>query len=313
MEEFTESGARLVDEEVPGPLRDLIGYGPDPPDVRWPGGARVALSFIVNYEEGSERSKPAGDDRNESFGELPHGIPPEYRDLRVESVYEYGSRAGIWRLLRLFGAYDIPLTFHAAAVALERNPEVARFIRREGHEACAHGWRWSEQWVLDREEELRRISYAVRSIEETCGQRPRGWYSRYGPSVHTRELLVEHGGFRYDSDAYNDDLPYFVEVNGTRHLVLPYTLIYNDIRFVLAPGYTQPDDFFQTCRDGFDYLWDEGAQHPRVMCIGLHPRWAGQPARTAALRRFVDHVLSKGEVWIARRVDIAEYWWEHYG
>jgi peptidoglycan/xylan/chitin deacetylase (PgdA/CDA1 family) len=152
---------------------------------------------------------------------------------------------------------------------------------------------------------------AIRSIEHTCGERPRGWYCRYGPSVNTRELVVEEGGFRYDADAYNDDLPYFVEVKGHRHLVVPYTIVYNDMRYALSQGYSEPHDFFETCRQGFDYLWEEGAEHPRMMSIGLHPRLAGQPGRTAALRDFIDHALGRGEVWFARRIDIAEHWWDH--
>jgi allantoinase len=254
-----------------------------------------------------------GDGRNESLAESARGIPPSYRDLRVESVYEYGSRAGVWRLLRLFARYNVPVTFFAAAMALEQNPEVCRWIRESGHEVAAHGWRWSEPWLLERAEEERQIRHAVTSIERTCGQRPRGWYCRYGPSVNTRELLVQVGGFRYDADAYNDDLPYFVSVSGTKHLIVPYTLIYNDIRYVLPEGFASPRDFFETCKAGFDYLWEEGADNPRMMSIGLHPRWAGQAPRAAALRDFIDYAATKGQVWFARRIDLAEHWWKHHG
>jgi peptidoglycan/xylan/chitin deacetylase (PgdA/CDA1 family) len=228
-------------------------------------------------------------------------------------VYEYGSRAGVWRLLRLFARYNVPVTFFAAALALEQNPEVCRWIREAGHEVAAHGWRWSEPWLLERAEEERQIRQAVTSIERTCGQRPRGWYCRYGPSVNTRELLVQVGGFRYDADAYNDDLPYFVNVSGTEHLIVPYTLIYNDIRYVLPEGFGSPRDFFETCKAGFDYLWEEGADNPRMMSIGLHPRWAGQAPRAAALRDFIDYAATKGQVWFARRIDLAEHWWKHHG
>jgi peptidoglycan/xylan/chitin deacetylase (PgdA/CDA1 family) len=312
VEKVTPDDASLVDDDVPGPRRDLVGYGRRPPKVHWPNGERVAINIVVNYEEGSEYSIPAGDGRNEGVGELAHLTPPEYRDLRVESVFEYGSRAGIWRLLRLFDRYDLKVTFFAVAVALERNLDVARALREAGHEPASHGWRWSEHWKLDREEERLRMLAAIRSIEQTCGERPRGWYCRYGPSVNTRELVVEEGGFRYDADAYNDDLPYFVEVKGTQHLVVPYTIVYNDMRFAVAQGYSEPADFFETCRRGFDYLWEEGAEHPRMMSIGLHPRLAGQPGRTAALRDFIDYALGKGEVWFARRIDIAEHWWAHH-
>jgi peptidoglycan/xylan/chitin deacetylase (PgdA/CDA1 family) len=298
----------LVDRDVPGPRRDLVGYGRRPPVVPWPDGARVAVNLVVNYEEGSEYSLPAGDGRNEAVGELPHLTPSKYRDLRVESVFEYGSRAGIWRLLRLFEELDLRVTFFATAVALERNPPVAEAIRAYGHEPAAHGWRWSEQWLLDRDEERRHIHAAVATIERLCGERPRGWYCRYGPSVNTRELVVEEGGFRYDADAYNDDLPYFVEVHGRRHLVVPYTVVHNDIRFAVQ-GFPSPEHFFQTCKLAFDELWREGETSPKMMSIGLHPRLAGQPARTAALRAFLEHALDKGDVWIARRIDIAEHWW----
>jgi len=298
----------LVDAQVPGPKRDLVGYGPSPPVVSWPGGARVAVNVVVNYEEGSEYTIPAGDGRNEAVGELAHALPPEYRDLRQESVYEYGSRAGIWRLLRLFDELGVDVTFFATAVALERNPAVAEAAAGAGHEVAAHGWRWSEQWLLDRDEERRHIHAAVATIERLCGARPKGWYCRYGPSVNTRELVVEEGGFRYDADAYNDDLPYFTEVLGKRHLVVPYTVVHNDIRFPLQ-GVPSPVHFFETCRAALDELWREGASHPRMMSIGLHPRLAGQPARTAALRAFVEYARERGDVWFARRIDIAEHWW----
>ncbi len=244
---------KLVDTDVPGPKRDYVGHGRNVPRVVWPDKARVAVSIVLNYEEGSEYAKPAGDDRNEVMAEIPYVMDAAYRDLAGESVYEYGSRAGVWRLQRLFDAYRIPITFYAAAVALERNPEVAAWLREAGHEPCSHGWRWEEVWTLSREEEKAHMAAAVKSIEETCGQRPLGWYCRYGPSVHTRELLIEEGGFVYDSDAYNDDLPYYVEVKGKRHLVVPYSFTYNDARFVLPQGFSSPDSFFDLLRRGFQY------------------------------------------------------------
>jgi len=312
MERVTPDEAVFREDPVAGPRRELLGYGAEPPKAVWPGGARVAVQIVVNYEEGSEYSIPAGDGRNEAVGELPGSLGPETRDLRIESVYEYGSRAGIWRLLRLFESFDVPVTFFAAAVALELNPDVARALVARGHEPAAHGWRWSEPWRLSREEERLRIDAAIRSIESTCGQRPLGWYCRYGPSVHTRELVVEEGGFRYDADAYNDDLPYFAEVLGRQHLVVPYTLVHNDLRFAQAQGYASPADFFATCKASFDYLWEEGASHPRMMSIGLHPRIAGQPARAAALRDFIEYAQGRGDVWFARRIDIAEHWWANH-
>jgi peptidoglycan/xylan/chitin deacetylase (PgdA/CDA1 family) len=290
---------------VAAPPRDLVGYGPCPPSVGWPGGARVAVSLVVNYEEGSERTMP-GDGENETLGEVTRSVAG-FRDLATESVYEYGSRAGIHRLLRLFDRHDVKCTFFAAAVALEHNPDVCAWLREAGHEPCSHGWRWAEEWLLSREEEAERIRRAVASIERTCGERPVGWYSRWMPSEHTRELLVEEGGFLYDSNAYNDDLPYYVEVGGRHHLVVPYTLTTNDLRFVNGT-LGGPGDFFDYCRRALDYLWDEGEDCPRMMSIGLHPRWSGQPARASSLAEFIEYARAKGDVWFARRRDIAEWW-----
>lgn len=288
------------------PARDLVGYGRRLPRVRWPNGARVAVSLCLNYEEGSERSFAAGDDVNESKGEANRSFPPGVRDLAMESVFEYGSRAGAARVLRLLDRYGVKCTAFAAAVALQANPEIARWIVESGHEICSHGWRWSEQWTLSREVERQRIRAASDLFEEVCGVRPQGWYSRYGPSVHTRELLVE-AGFLYDSDAYNDDLPYYVPVNGKRHLVIPYSLVYNDGRFA-AGQMASPDDFLSYVRRAVDFLREEGETHPKMMSIGLHPRWIGQAARASALRDFIEYCLGKGDVWFARRIDIANLW-----
>jgi len=304
----------LVDQDIPGPKRDFVGYGRRPPRVVWPEGARLVVSLCINHEEGSEYSKPAGDGRNEGLAELNRAFGPEYRDLAAESVYEYGSRAGVFRLMRLFDEYGIETTWFAAAVALERNPEVCEWIRETGRvEVCSHGWRWSEHWLLSREEEAERIRWAVESFQRTCGQRPVGWYCRYGPSVNTRELLVEEGGFLYDSDAYNDDLPYFSEVNGKRHLVIPYSFTYNDGRYVLAQGFGGPSDFFDLCRRGLDELRLEGQRgFPRMMSIGLHPRWAGQAGRASALRELIEYALGKGDVLFTTRKRIAEWWLTHH-
>lgn len=297
---------------VAGPARDFVGWGRHVPQVVWPDGARVAVNFVINYEEGSEVQAGA-DGRNETIlGEMALGLEPEYRDLALESVYEYGSRAGIWRLQRLFDGHGIPATVFAGAVAVERNPEVAAWLRDSEHEICSHGWRWEEVWRLSREEEREHIAAAIASFEATCGRRPRGWYCRYGPSVHTRDLLVEEGGFEYDSDAYNDDLPYHVEVNGIRHLVVPYTFTYNDARFVTGTGYGSPGDFLDNLKRGFDQLWSEGETHPRMMSIGLHPRLVGQASRAHALDEFVRHARSMGNVWFATRLEIARWWQEHH-
>ena len=265
-----------------GPTRDLVGYGRTPPQVQWPGGARLALSLVVNYEEGSERTLPE-DGENEGLGEVARPVGAEHRDLATESVYEYGSRVGVHRVLRVLERYDARCTFFAAAVALERNPEVAAWVREAGHEPCSHGWRWSEEWLLSREEERERIDLAVASIARTCGERPVGWYSRWMPSVHTRELLVEEGGFLYDSNAYND------------------------MRFVNG-GVGGPADFLDYCRRAVDFLREEGQDAPRMLSIGLHPRFIGQAGRASALRDLLDYVRTAGDVWIATRREIAEWW-----
>ena len=297
--------------DVPGPKRNHLGYGRNVPKVFWPNGERVAVSLIVNWEEGSEYAMAYGDQRNEGLAEINYSMGPEFRDLCVESVYEYGSRAGIWRLQRMFDAAGVKCTFFGAAIAFQRAPEVSAWVREAGHEPCSHGYRWEEAWLLDRDEEREHINEAVRIIEEATGQRPKGWYCRYGPSVNTRELVVEEGGFTYDSDAYNDDLPYFTEVKGKQHLILPYTLTNNDAAFILGNS-ANANDFFNLLKGAFDYLWDEGATHPRMMSVGLHSRWIGQPARAAGLRDFIDYVQNKGDAWIARRIDIADHWLAHH-
>jgi len=298
--------------DVPGPKREFVGYGRQVPRVRWPGNARVAVSIVVNYEEGSEYSHPGGDRRGDGLQEVIYAMDPQYRDLAVESVFEYGSRAGIWRLERLLTELHLPVTFYACAVALERHREVAAWIREAKHELCSHGWRWEEMWRLTREQEREHMRMAIKSIRSTCGERPAGWYCRYGPSVNTRELLVEEGGFAYDSDVYNDDLPYYVEVKGKSHLLIPYSFTYNDGIFGLLPGYASPSDFLDTLKRGFDVLWDEGETHPRMMSIGLHPRLIGQATRISALRQFLEHALGKGGVWFCKRIEIAQWWKAHH-
>lgn len=291
------------------PERNFAGYGANGLPVRWPNDAYVAVNIVVNYEEGSEYSFWQGDGRNETLGEVSYDYPREVRDLAMESMYEYGSRAGIWRLLRLFHEYGVGTTVFGCAQAFELNREVADKFRDEGHDLLSHGWRWSEHWTMSREEEARDIKKAIASFEETWGSRPIGWYCRYGPSVNTRELLVEEGGFLYDSDAYNDDLPYFVQMSGRQHLVIPYSLTNNDVQGDRAPGTLS--DFAE---HALDELWREGERgYGKMMSVGLHPRFAGQPARADSVRKFIEHALQKEHVWFARRSEIASWWLAQYG
>jgi allantoinase len=290
--------------------RDLIGYGENPPNPQWPGGARVAVQIVMNYEEGSEYSIPDGDEHSETYlTEVPGAsLGPHKRDLIVESVYEYGSRAGFWRLMRIFKERDIPVTVFGAALALERNPEAARAIRDAGYEVCSHGWRWVGFQDMSEEQERAEMKRAVESIEQTIGERPYGWYCRYAPSENTRRLVVEEGGFLYDSNSYDDDLPYWVKVSGKNHLVIPYTLDVNDMKFSVPPGFTAPSGYFEYMKDTFDVLYREGKTQPKMMSVGLHTRLAGRPGRAAALARFLDYVLDHKRVWVCRRVDIARHW-----
>ncbi|QQS12985.1 MAG: allantoinase PuuE [Rhodospirillales bacterium] len=291
-----------------GIQRDFVGYGANPPDPKWPGGARVALNFVVNYEEGSEASIDDGDGHTETAltEASTSAAGMKGRDLGGESMFEYGSRVGFWRLHRAFVDRGLPLTMFACALALERNPEAAAAIRDAGFDICGHGWRWVRHFALTPDEEREHIRKAVESFKRTVGQAPAGWYCRYAPSVDTRRLLVEHGGFLYDSDSYADELPYWRTVSGRPHLVVPYTITNNDTKF--AHNVANGEQWFGFVRDAFDTLYQEGATRPKMMSIGLHMRIAGHPARFAGLRRFLDHVARHDGVWIASRVDIARHW-----
>ena len=291
--------------------RDLIGYGMNPPSVQWPNGARIAVSFVLNYEEGSENSILDGDPHGEAVGESPSPVARGERDLANESFFEYGSRVGVWRILDLLDEFDVKGTIFACALALERNPEVGPEVIRRGHEVMGHGNRWEEYYKMDRDAEREAIRQAVESIARTCGERPLGWYTRYGPSVNTRELVVEEGGFVYDCNAYNDDVPYYTQVHGNPWLVVPYSLEVNDYGFWRGQLST-PDDFFESARYCFDTLYREGATHPKMMSVGLHCRIIGKPARAAALRRFLEYVKGTPGVWLPRRIDIARWWLENY-
>ncbi len=289
--------------------RDFVGYAGHPPDPRWPGGARLALNFVMNYEEGSEYSMMDRDGTSDAaLTELnTAAVPRGERDLAAESMFEYGSRVGFWRLMRLFAERGLPMTVFACALALERNASAAAAIRETGHDICCHGWRWVEHFKLEEATEREHIRRAVESLRRTVGVRPLGWYCRYGPSVNTRRLLMEEGGFVYDSDSYADELPYYVMAEGRPQLVLPYTLTNNDLKWGTGNLGTG-EDFFMALKEGFDMLYEEGRTAPKMMSVGLHMRLVGHPGRASGLARFLDYVKAKPDVWLCRRLEIAEHW-----
>ena len=290
--------------------RDLVGYGRNPPNPEWPDGARVALNFVLNIEEGSEYSIGNGDGFSEAtLTEVASSwVPRGERDLAAESMFEYGSRVGVWRVLRLFQERGLPITIFGCAVAIERNPALATLIREAGYDVCCHGWRWVEHFRLPEQEEREHIARAVASLQKAVGERPLGWYCRYGPGVNTRRLVAEEGGFLYDSDTYNDDLPYYVDVGGKAHLVVPYSMANNDVKFA-SGAFATAADYATWHIDAFDFHRAEGARSPNMMSVGLHARLIGHPARAAGLARFLDHVVAhRRDTWICRRLDIARHW-----
>ena len=292
---------------MPDNARDLTGYGASPPAVVWPNGARVAVNFVLNYEEGSEYSFADGDGRSDTaLTEVAQArVPSGMRDLAAESMFEYGSRVGFWRLYRLFEACGLPLTVFASALALERNPEAARAIAATDWDVVCHGWRWIEHYMLDEATERDHIAQAHASLSRTIGRAPEGWYCRYAPSPNTRRLVVAHGGFAYDSDAYNDELPYWVTVAGKGHLVVPYSLATNDAKLVGGPLVTGRA-WAEFLIDSLDMLLTEG--QARMMSVGLHPRVAGHPGRALGLKLFLDHLAGRTDVWVCRRADLAAHW-----
>jgi putative urate catabolism protein len=290
----------------------MIGYGADPPFADWPGGARVALQIVLNYEEGGENSVLHGDRASETFlSEIMGAQAFEMRHMSMESLYEYGSRAGFWRIMRELERRSIPVTVFGVSMALQRNPEAVAAMLAGGHEIACHGWRWISYQSLDEATERNHMRLAVDTLRRVTGSAPVGWYTGRD-SPNTRRLLVEHGGFLYDADSYADDLPYWVNVSGKPHLVVPYTLDANDMRFATAQGFNSGEQFFQYLRDAFEVLYAEGETRPKMMSVGLHCRLAGRPGRFAALCRFLDHVQRRDDVWICRRVDIARHWIERH-
>jgi peptidoglycan/xylan/chitin deacetylase (PgdA/CDA1 family) len=289
--------------------RDLVGYGRTRPTVEWPGGARVVVNVVLVYEEGSEYSVRWGDDRNDGWGEYAEpGVQPPHADPGTESHYDYGSRAGVWRLARIFDEATIPVTVSAAAVALDLNPAVAAWMREHDHDLLGHGWRWIETWRMSRDEEREHLRRAIETFERVLGERPLGWNCRSWPSENTRELLVEEGGFLYDSDGSADDLPYYAECLDRPFLVVPYTKTYNDSRYLMTPGFASPRDFLDTMTWGLDELLRE--DRPSFMTVAVHARWSGQAARAAAVRAFLEHAREQPGVGFMRRLDVARHWLE---
>ncbi len=289
--------------------RDLYGYGPNPPDPRWPDDARIALQFVLNYEEGAENCVLHGDGGAETFLSDIVGAQAVTgaRHMSMESLYEYGSRAGVWRVLRLFESRGVPLTVFAVAMALERNPAVAEAIARAGHDVCAHGYRWIDYQHVPEDIEREHMARAIDSVARLIGDRPLGWYTGR-TSPNTRRLVVEEGGFLYDSDDYSDDLPFWTDTGEGGHLVVPYTLDANDMRFATAQGFNSGDQFYGYLRDAFDTLYAEGETAPKMMSVGLHARLVGRPGRLASLARFLDYARGHDKVWMCRRIDIARHW-----
>lgn len=307
----------MTDASANGYPRDLAGYGRKPPHPRWPNGARIALQFVLNHEEGGENSVLHGDPASETFlSEIVGAAPFPARHMSMESLYEYGARAGLWRVLRAFEARRLPLTVFAVAQALARHPEAAAAYREFGHEVACHGLRWISYQAIDEATERRHIAEATAMLTEVCGERPLGWYTGRD-SPNTRRLVAEHGGYVYNADSYADDLPYWITVAGTNgsalpQLIVPYTLDTNDMRFATPQGFNSGMQFFEFLKDAFDVLYREGdpagLDAPKMLSVGLHSRLVGRPARIAALERFLDHVLAHEHVWICRRIDVARHW-----
>jgi putative urate catabolism protein len=292
--------------------RDLVGYGASPPHPRWPGGARLAVSFVLNYEEGGEHTVLNGDAQSETFiCEVPSAQPlTGLRNVNTESLYDYGGRAGVWRILRLFEAAGLPLTVFAVGKALADNPDVGRAFARAGHEVASHHWRWIDYQNVSEETERDHIRRSIEVIEQLTGTRPLGWYGGR-TSIRSRRLALE-AGFEYDNDVYDDDLPHWSTAAGQPVLLVPYSLDTNDFKFSISPGFSAGDDFERYLRASFDLLYEEGELAPKMMSIGLHCRMAGRPGRAAALARFLEYVQGFDDVWVCRRAEIANHWRQHF-
>lgn len=298
-----------MDESYP---RDLVGYGPNPPYAGWPGSARIAIQMVLNYEEGAEASVLHGDPASETFlsDMINPGAVVGARNMSMEQIYEYGSRAGVWRLLRLFDHYSVPVTVFGVAMALARNPAAVEAFLRAGHEIASHGWRWINYQDVPEAVEREHMARAIEVHTRLTGERPLGWYTGR-TSPNTRRLAAAEGGFLYDADDYSDDLPFWTTEAGQPHLIVPYTLEANDMRFS-GTGLNTGEQFFSYLRDAFDVLYAEGADHPKMLSIGLHCRVVGRPGKIAGLERFIKYALGHQDVWFCRRVEIARHWREHH-
>lgn len=293
--------------------RDMLGYGAQPPHANWPNKAKIAVQFVINYEEGGENCVLHGDEASEAFlSEIVGAAPLQgVRNMNMESIYEYGSRAGFWRLHRMFTERDMPVTVYGVATALERNPDAVQAMLDANWEIASHGLKWIDYQYISEEEEREHIQQAIEIHTRVTGSRPAGWYTgRMSPN--TRRLVAEAGGFLYDADSYADELPYWVHDFDEPHLVVPYTLDANDMRFATNQGFNSGEQFYQYLKDSFDVLYAEGDTAPKMMSIGLHCRLVGRPGRAASLMRFLDYVQQHEDVWVCRRDDIAKHWREHH-
>ncbi|WP_086933679.1 allantoinase PuuE [Agarilytica rhodophyticola] len=299
----------MSDNDYP---RDLIGYGRQTPSSPWPNGARVAVQFVINYEEGGENNVLHGDEHSETFlSEIIGAKPYPARHMSMESLYEYGSRAGFWRLHRLFNRYRLPVTVYGVAMAMARNPDAVAAMKESNWEIASHAYRWIDHQFMTKETEREHIKKAIAIHKEITGERPLGWYTGRD-SPNTRDLIVEAGGFMYDSDSYADDLPYWNMNYESPHLIIPYTLDTNDMRFAAPQGFNSGEQFLSYLTDCFDVLYNEGETAPKMMNIGLHCRIIGKPARLKSLERFIEHILKHDKVWICRRIDIAKHWHQNF-
>jgi len=293
-------------------IRDIIGYGAKELKVVWPNNARIAVQIVLNYEEGAESCVLNGDKNSEVFlSEIIDAKPIKGRHINMESLYEYGSRAGFWRLHKLFQEKKIPITVFGVGMALEKNPEICKAIKEAGYEVASHGWRWIDYQNIKKSEEKKHMKLAVQTHKRIFGVRPNGWYTgRCSPN--TRDLVMEEGGFLYDSDSYSDDLPYWENRNKKKQLIIPYTLDNNDMRFTTNQGFNTGDHFFTYLKDSFDTLYEEGKTSPKMMSVGLHCRLIGKPGRIQSLKKFLDYVLKHEDVWLCKRIDIAKHWIKNY-